>query len=95
MRTIYIDCFDTRSAAEFWQRYVDAVAPDDADLFGRNLDALWDAVEGGGPGWPGEVKLLFTNTAGLAAFHVGEGVSLLEGLRRIAADASHAEIELA
>jgi RNAse (barnase) inhibitor barstar len=94
MRTIYIDCNGAKSAAEFWQRYVDAVATEDPRFFGRNLDAFWDAVEGGGPGWPGEVKLVFTDSAGLAMFQVGSGLSLLDGLRRIANDATQTEIEL-
>ncbi len=95
MRTLSINCNGAKSAAEFWQRYVDAIDPEDARFFGRNLDAFWDAVEGGGPGWPGEVKLVFKDSAGLAAFQVDNGLSLLEGLRRIANDASQMEIELA
>jgi len=95
MLTICIDCDGAVSAAEVWQRYVDAIAPEDARLFGRNLDAFWDAVEGGGPGWPGKVKLVFKDSAGLAAFQVASGLSMLEGLRRIANDATQTEIELA
>lgn len=95
MRTIYIDCNGAKSTADFWQRYVDAIDPEDARFFGRNLDAFWDAVEGGGPGWPGEVKLVFMDSSGLAALHVGGGLSLLDGLRRIANDTTQMEIELA
>lgn len=48
MRTIYIDREGAESADEVWQRYVDAVNPENAAVFGRNLDAFWDAVEHGG-----------------------------------------------
>jgi hypothetical protein len=95
MRTIYIDCSGAKSAAEVWQRYVDAIAPEDTSLFGRNLDAFWDAVEAGGPGWPGKVKLVFGGSAGLAALRLNSGLSFLDELRRIAAEATQTEIELA
>jgi len=63
MQTIYIDCAGVKSAADFWQRYIDTARPADADLFGRNLDAFWDAIEAAGPGWPGEVKLVFKHSS--------------------------------
>ncbi|WP_369405265.1 barstar family protein [Sphingomonas pruni] len=78
-----------------WQRYIDAAKPAGAGLFGRNLDAFWDAIEHGGPGWPGEAKLVFRSSSRLAALEVGSGLSLLEGLRRIANEATQTQIELA
>jgi ribonuclease inhibitor len=95
MQTIVIDCDGAKSAAEFWQRYIDAAKPEGASLFGRNLDAFWDAIEHGGPGWPGEVKLVLRNSSELAALEVGSGLSLLDGLRRIANEATQTSIELA
>lgn len=95
MRTILIDCEGVTSVSDFWQRYVDAANPQGADLFGRNLDAFWDAIEHGGPGWPGDVKLVFTNSAGLAKVAAASGPPLLDGLRRIADEATRIEIELA
>lgn len=95
MRTILIDCHEVESASDFWQRYVDAAVPQSASLFGRNLDAFWDAVEHGGPGWPGEAKLVFANSAALATVGLADGSSLLDGLRRIAEDAIQTEIKLA
>jgi ribonuclease inhibitor len=87
MHTILVDCSGVRSAEEFWQRYLDAAKPEGAAFFGRNLDAFWDAVESGGPGWPGEARLVFANTTNLEP-------SLWEGLRRIAREATHTPIEV-
>ncbi|WP_414713012.1 barstar family protein [Sphingopyxis sp.] len=95
MRTILIDCEGVTSASDFWQRYIDAANPQGASLFGRNLDAFWDAIEHGGPGCPGKVRLVFANSAGLAAVGVVSGSPLLDGLRRIADEATRMEIELA
>jgi RNAse (barnase) inhibitor barstar len=95
MQTIVIDCDGAKSAAEVWQRYIDAAKPEGASLFGRNLDAFWDAIEHGGPGWPGEAKLVFRNSSRLATLEVGSGSSLLDGLRRIANEATQTRIELA
>ena len=94
MRTIYIDCAGVKSPVELWQRYLDAVQPEGADLFGRNLDAFWDAIECGGPGYPGETRLIFTQSADLATLQTANGDSFLEGLRQIAKDATQTQIEL-
>jgi ribonuclease inhibitor len=94
MHTIYIDCSGVKSAADFWQRYIDAAKPADADLFGRNLDAFWDAVEGGGPGWPGEARLVFTHSSDLETLRVGSGKPFLDGLRQIADEVTVTHIEL-
>lgn len=94
MRTIYIDCLGVRSADEVWRRYLDAARPEGAKIFGCNLDAFWDAIEGGGPGWPGEVKLVFTNTSDLAPLRLPKGGSFLKGLRRIAREAYLMKVEL-
>ena len=69
MRTITIDCAKTADEAEFWDAYVAAALPEGRGYFGRNLAAFWDAVSGGGPGWPGEdCELRFVNTAPLKRF---------------------------
>ncbi|URK87358.1 barstar family protein [Rhizobium sp. RCAM05350] len=94
VKTISIDCAGVTDIAEFWQRYLDAVQPGDADLFGRNLDAFWDAIEGGGPGWPGPVRLVFTNTGQMKSLKTVDGGSFLEKLRRIAGEATRIDIEL-
>ena len=94
MRTVIVNCADTKSESEFWQRYIDAVQPDGDNLFGRNLAAFWDAIEGGGPGWPGEVRLVLRNANHLAAIEVGDDLSLLDGLRRVATEATFVAIVL-
>jgi RNAse (barnase) inhibitor barstar len=85
MREIVIDCSGIESPDEFWQRYLDAAKPEGASMFGRNLDAFWDAIEGGGPGWPGEVTLIFTHADQLAALRTrgGKG-SFIDALRSMA-----------
>jgi len=96
MREIIIDCTGVTTADELWQRYVDAAKPEDASMFGRNLDAFWDAVEGGGPGWPGEVNLTFKHSDQLSTLRTpGGNGSVLEGLRCIAAGVSALRIKLA
>ena len=95
MRTIYIDCLGAKNEAQVWQRYIDAATPDGAVMFGRNLDAFWDAVECGGPGWPGDAELVFRHSATLAAIRIGNGASFLDALRQMAGEATRTKIELA
>jgi RNAse (barnase) inhibitor barstar len=94
MRTIIIDCAGTASQGELWRRYLEAAAPEDADRFGCNLHAFWDAVEAGGPGWPGEVALAFIHTEALRALRLADGSSFLDQLRRIAREATATRITL-
>lgn len=49
-----IDCENVQSKKEFWKQYIAVVEPEGAEYFGRNFDALWDALHAGGPGGPGE-----------------------------------------
>ena len=84
MKTVTIDCAGVSSTEEFWLRYLDATQPEGRVHFGRNLNAFWDAIEGGGPGWPGEVVLEFQHADALSALSVADSGSLLDGLREIA-----------
>lgn len=96
MREIIIDCTGIASTDEFWQRYLDAAKPENASMFGRNLNAFWDAVEAGGPGWPGEATLTFKHADQLSTVRAeGCDGSLLEGLKRVADDATALRIILA
>jgi RNAse (barnase) inhibitor barstar len=81
MKTIIVDCTEVDSPEKFWEAYVTAANPEGAAYFGRNLDAFWDAVSAGGPGWPGECELKFTNTDGVKKLRGG---SFYASLRRIA-----------
>lgn len=96
MRTITIDCAGVGSIDAFWQRYLDATQPEAARSFGRNLDAFWDAIEAGGPGWPGEAKLVFRNSAALGPFTNRGGTRpFLDCLKEIGAKATAVAVEFA
>jgi hypothetical protein len=89
--SIVVDCDGVTTVSEFWQRYLDAVQPAE-DGFGCNLDALWDAIEAGGPGCPGLCRLVFRGTGGLAHLHLPGGGSFLTALREIANEARRLEV---
>ncbi|MDQ0250946.1 ribonuclease inhibitor [Sphingomonas kyeonggiensis] len=89
MQEVVIDCSGIGSTEEFWQRYLDAAKPEGAAMFGRNLDAFWDAIESGGPGWPGEVSLVFRHSAQLSGLRTSGGdASFLDALKTIADEAT-------
>jgi RNAse (barnase) inhibitor barstar len=91
LQKVVIDCSRVTSEADFWTAYVDAVRPRDGHLFGRNLDALRDALTAGGPGWPGECELRFTHTRTLATL---SGGALLAALREVAESSSFVRVVL-
>ncbi len=91
---IEIDCTGVKTPDDFWQRYLDAAKPEGAQMFGRNLAAFWDAIEGGGPGWPGEVTLIFNHSRELLPLKTGSGEgSFLDALKHIAQRATVVRIE--
>ena len=93
MREIIINCRGVTTPDELWQRYLDAAKPEGAEIFGRNLDAFWDAVEHSGPGWPGKVRLIFEASAHLEPLRIRRGDhSFLDALKNIANDASEVRI---
>jgi RNAse (barnase) inhibitor barstar len=80
MKSFVIDCTQISDQSAFWKAYLDATNPEDGRYFGRNLDAFWDAIDGGGPGWPGECELHFVNTKHLRLLET----EFFAGLERIA-----------
>ena len=71
MDTIVIDCQNVRNEGDFWQLYVELARPEGANIFRRNVSAFWDAISGGGPGWPGDVEVLFVYAEVLSAINNG------------------------
>jgi RNAse (barnase) inhibitor barstar len=88
LSTITIDCAQVRTREDFWSAYLTAVKPQDADLFGRNLDALWDALAGG-PGSPGECVLRLVGARALEAIDDG---NFLRALKEIARDSRTVQV---
>ncbi len=74
-----IDGTGMTTRSEVWDRYVRLTQMLPSG-FGRNLDAFWDAVQAGGPGWPGACRIRFVGCE-----HI-DGGKLHAGLVRIAAD---------
>ncbi len=59
-----LDCRLIQTKDDFWNEYLKVVDTEGAEYFGRNLDALWDALSAGGPGFPknlSELKLTNSN----------------------------------
>jgi RNAse (barnase) inhibitor barstar len=88
MRTITIDCHKITSEASFWESYLASTKPEGSGHFGRNLDAFWDALNGG-PGWPGEIRLRITNTAHMKSWRDGR---FYQALASIAAESKHVSV---
>ena len=78
-----LDCSQVRDLAAFWDCYVRDLPVRSPEHFGRNLDALWDALSAAGPGWPGPIWIEVHNTEQLENH---EGGAFLEALEAIAAD---------
>ena len=88
MRTIIIDCRDVTAETEFWERYLRATGAKGAAHFGRNLNAFSDALYGG-PGWPGECEVRFSNTHAMSFADAGQ---FIEALRALASRSAHVKV---
>ncbi|MBP1316656.1 barstar family protein [Herbaspirillum sp. WGmk3] len=82
MKKIILDCATVETDDDFWSLYCKAVQPEGSNIFGRNLEALWDAVSAGGPGWPGPCQIELMNVDEFAK----RNPRLYAGLQRIAKD---------
>jgi Barstar (barnase inhibitor) len=71
MQNFIIDCSQIKTETDFWKQYLFTVQPEGMEFFGRNLDAFWDALSGGGPGWTGESSVTFINTNNLKGIDAG------------------------
>jgi ribonuclease inhibitor len=90
MRIVTIDCSNMNDETEYWDAYVAAALPEGRGYFGCNLDAFWDAVSAGGPGWPGEdCELRFINTAPIKTFREKK---FYDALKEIAKDSDNVPI---
>lgn len=85
MKKYTIDCEGIQREGEFWDRYVDAMAMDEDECFGRGLDAFWDAISAGGPGWPGACEIELINTGTLMGL---KGGAFYASLVRMSAELS-------
>ena len=82
MKKYILDCLSLKSDGDFWDLYCEVAQPEGEGYFGRNLDAFWDAVSAGGPGWPGDCQIELVNVDRFAR----RSPRLYSGLKRIAAD---------
>ncbi|MFK8004691.1 MAG: barstar family protein [Polyangiales bacterium] len=68
--THVLECSQVRTPAEFWALYLERLEVRAPAEFGRNLDALWDALSREGPGVPAEpCHIEIRNHEALAAEH--------------------------
>lgn len=86
---VVVDCSAAFTEEAFWNAYVAAVKPSQPEMFGRNLDALWDALERGGPGSPTQARVVFANTDAPARIRAG---AFLSALREIGRDCARVEV---
>lgn len=85
MKEYVIDCSKIDSEQEFWNAYLNVVKPEGTEYFGRNLDAFWDALSAGGPGWPGNdngCKIRFINTETIKMLRNGKFYSVLKEIEK-------------
>lgn len=53
-KKIFINGYSCNSTDDFWQKYCEQIGSERSKHFGRNLDALNDAITANGPGCPGD-----------------------------------------
>ena len=51
---IFINGEFCTSKKDFWNKYVAEIDTESGKYFGKNLDAFYDAITAGGPGFPGD-----------------------------------------
>lgn len=91
MRKFIVDCAAVTTEGRFWAKYLEVICPIGAEYFGRNLPGFNDVITAGGPGWPGECEVHFTNTVQVRQFRHGE---FFDALERIAIKSTSARLIL-
>ena len=91
MDVLVIDCIGIGTRDQFWDRYLTLSTPENAEGFGRNLDALWDALERDGPGRLECSVLRLKRAESLAVIESG---AFLKHLQDIAADLTRLELRI-
>lgn len=84
MKKIIWNCATVQTEDDFWHLYCEVIKPQGQHHFGRNLQALWDALSAGAPGWPGECQIELIHVDQFAE----RNPFLYSGLQRIAKDLS-------
>jgi len=85
MNKFIINCDGIDSEAGFWEAYVSNVEILGAEYFGRNLDALWNALHAGGPGTPKD-RECFISVLNTDSLRKIQGGAFYDHLRQIAYD---------
>lgn len=85
MNKYVINCEGMTKEDDFWDSYVSSVEIESEKQFGRNLDALWDALHAAGPGSPKDRECFISvrNTSSIKAIRGGV---FYDHLRQIAYD---------
>ena len=89
-----IDCRAVACISDFWALYLLEVEPE-GESFGKNVDALWDALSAGGPGYPSKAKVLrLVNTDALKTLQDGEFYRKLVRIEQDLNDCGYTDISL-
>jgi hypothetical protein len=72
-----VDCIDVQEENDFWEKYLSVTQPQGVEFFGKNLDAFFDALNGG-PGYPGNCVIYFINTTSIKDINSGHFYSALQ-----------------
>ncbi len=97
MKEILINCTNIDSEKGFWVAYLQHVKPDGAEYFGRNLNAFWDALSSGGPGWPGDDEgciIRFTNTRSVKRIRGGKFYESLQEIAKELSEQEHGSVSI-
>ena len=81
-RRIFINGDFCESQSDFWDKYASQIPRDSARNFGKNLDALNDAITSGGPGYPGDCIIEIIGTVKLIEVFGQDNFDFMVGILR-------------